>query len=81
MTYLVNVGLLFVLLPWSQAWGRVLTQLPLSSAALLDTPWVRGLISAFGLLHLLLVVWELIHPTLLTPKAQSQLTSQDDNDS
>ena len=67
MAYLVNAGLLLVLLPWSQAWGRVLTHLPLSSATLLDSPWMRGLISAFGLLHLLLVVWELINPTLLTP--------------
>ena len=81
MSYLVNVGLLLVLLPWSQAWGRVLTRLPLSSAAMLDTPWVRGLISAFGVLHLLLVVWELINPTLLTPRARPPLRSQDDNQS
>jgi hypothetical protein len=42
-----------------------LTQLPTVLRTFLDTPWFRGLISAFGTLHLMLVAWELIHPTLL----------------
>lgn len=65
--YLVNVGLLLVILPWSRAWGRLLTMLPLDTAIGFDQPWLRGTISAFGVLHLLLVLWELVHPTLLTP--------------
>ena len=68
--YLVNVGLLLVILPWSRAWGRLLTMLPLDTAIGFDQPWLRGTISAFGVLHLLLVLWELVHPTLLTPVIQ-----------
>lgn len=79
MAYLVNVGLLLVLIPWSLAWGRVLTHLPTSTAVLFDSPWVRGVISAFGVLHLLLVVWELVNPTLLTVRSNPQLRSQNDN--
>ena len=75
--YLVNVGLLFVVLPWSQVWGMVLTMCPTRLAALLDLPWVRGVLSAFGVLHLLLVVWELVHPTLLTPLRLTRNESQD----
>jgi hypothetical protein len=41
--------------------------LPLDTAIGFDQPWLRGTISAFGVLHLLLVLWELVHPTLLTP--------------
>lgn len=77
MGYLVNVGLLLVMLPWSQVWGVLLTMFPVSIASVLDQPWFRGLLSAFGVLHLLLVVWELVHPTLLTPPPQKALQSQD----
>lgn len=40
--YLVNVGLLFVVVPWSQVWGLLLTMLPAGSAAFLDLPGVRA---------------------------------------
>jgi len=72
MGYLVNVGLLLVLLPWSQAWGMLLTMFPTTYVTVLDQPFVRGLLSAFGVLHLLLVLWELVHPTLLTPTAAKE---------
>jgi hypothetical protein len=75
--YLVNVGLLFVVMPWSQVWGLLLTMLPAGSAAFLDLPGVRGALSAFGVLHLLLVLWELAQPTLLTPLPQAGSESQD----
>ena len=75
--YLVNVGLLFVVVPWSQVWGLVLTMCPTRMAAVLGLPWVRGLLSAFGALHLLLVLWELLHPTLLTPPQAMAEESQD----
>lgn len=65
--YLVNAGLLLVIAPWSRAWGRLLTMLPIETALFFDQPWLRGAISAFGALHLLLVLWELAHPTLLGP--------------
>ena len=75
--YLVNVGLLFVVVPWSQIWGLVLTMLPTRSAAFLGLPWIRGTLSAFGVLHLLLVLWEMVQPTLLTPLASTESESQD----
>jgi len=75
--YLVNVGLFLLLIPWSQAWGMLLTRFPPGASVVLDSPWFRGMLSAFGLLHLLMVVWELLNPTLLTPGSDSHLPSQD----
>jgi len=79
--YLVNVGLFLLLVPWSRAWGVLVTRFPLAASGLLDSPWFRGLLSAFGLLHLLMVVWELLNPTLLTPGSESPSVSQDSNPS
>ena len=76
MGYLVNAGLLLIMLPWSRLWGLLLTRFPHSLALVLDVPWIRGMLSAFGALHLLLVAWELIHPTLLTSVVSSQTESQ-----
>ena len=77
MGYLVNAGLMLILLPWSRAWGLLLARFPPETAMLLDLPWVRGLLSAFGVLHLLLVAWELFNPTLLTPPPDVRTTSQE----
>jgi hypothetical protein len=76
MGYLVNAGLMLILLPWSRAWGILLTRLPPATATLLDSPLIRGVLSAFGVLHFILVAWELIHPTLLTPAPDTQIESQ-----
>lgn len=81
MGYLVNAGLLFILLPWSKAWGLILTGFSPATSAMLDTPWFRGLISAFGALHLMLVLWELIHPTLLVQAIETRTESQNSNQS
>jgi hypothetical protein len=81
MGYLVNAGLLLIMLPWSRLWGVMLARFPHSLGLLLDSPWVRGMLSAFGVLHLLLVAWELIHPTLLTAPATNQTESQNHNSS
>jgi len=56
--YLVQAGLLMVMLPWSEVWSLLLLRLPLSVAAVLDAPAIRGLITAFGILHLALVMLE-----------------------
>jgi hypothetical protein len=79
--YLVNVGLFLLLIPWSRAWGMLLTQFPPAAHVVLDSPWFRGLLSAFGLLHLLMVVWELLNPTLLTPGGEADSASQDSDPS
>jgi len=59
--YLVQVGLLMVVLPWSTLWPLLMTRLPPTAAWLLDAPAVRGALAGFGLLHLLLVVAEVVH--------------------
>ena len=76
--YLVNAGLMLIILPWSLTWGLLLSRFPLAIAGLLDSPWFRGLLAAFGVLHLMLVAWELFNPTLLTPMAVTQTPSQKD---
>lgn len=59
--YLVQVGLLMVWLPWSKLWGLLIVQMPQTASWILDAPMVRGSITAFGLLHLAMVVAELVH--------------------
>ena len=81
MGYLVNAGLMLIILPWSKAWGLLLSRFPLATAGLLDSPWMRGILAAFGVLHLMLVAWELINPTLLAPVTAAQTTSQKDGQS
>ena len=74
--YLVNVGLLFVLLPWSRVWGMFLAIFPPGVTQILDAPWTRGALSAFGVLHLALVVWEVLAPTSLLDHAGVSSESQ-----
>ncbi len=76
--YLVNAGLMLIILPWSMIWGLLLSRFPLPIAGLLDLPWLRGFLTAFGVLHLMLVAWELFNPTLLTPEIAVQTQSQKD---
>ena len=61
-TYLTNVGLLLMLLPWSNGWSRLILMLSPQMGFLLDSPVVRGMVSAFGFLHLALLVAELLTP-------------------
>lgn len=77
MGYLVNVGLMLIILPWSRVWGLVVTRFPVVAASVMDSPWFRGTLSAFGALHLMLVVWELVHPTLLAPADEYTPECQD----
>ncbi len=62
-SYLTNVGLLLVLLPWSATWSRFILLLPPKVAVVLDSPFIRGGLTAFGVLHLLLVLAELVVPS------------------
>ena len=74
--YLVNAGLMLIILPWSVTWGLLLSRFPLPMAGLLDSPWLRGLLAAFGVLHLMLVVWELLNPSFITSEDAAQTPSQ-----
>lgn len=59
ISYLVQVGMLMVWLPWSRLWPLLLTKMPVSVALVLDAPAVRGGLTAFGILHLVMVAVEL----------------------
>jgi len=61
-SYLTNVGLLLLLLPWSEGWDRFVLLTPAWTAVILGDPLWRGVISAFGLLHLALLAAELLAP-------------------
>ena len=76
--YLVNAGLMLIILPWSTIWGLLLSRFPFVVAGLLDSPWLRGLLAAFGVLHLMLVVWELFNPSLMSSDGAAQTSSQKD---
>ena len=55
LLYCVEAGLFLLLSPWLDAWGHAVLLVPFGPArAFLLTTGMRGLISAFGLLHL---VW------------------------
>jgi len=60
--YLVYVGLTLMLFPWHDAWTVMIVRMPPRIASMLDLPWVRGLVSGFGALHLALLAAELISP-------------------
>ncbi len=59
VAYLVQVGMLMLMLPWSDAWSVILLRLPTSLGAWFDSPAVKGALSAFGFLHLALLALEL----------------------
>jgi hypothetical protein len=61
-SYLTNVGLLLMLLPWSDGWSRFVLLIPMPLGVFLDAPAVRGVVSAFGFLHLALLIGELVAP-------------------
>ena len=61
-SYLTNVGLLLMLLPWSEGWSHFILLLSPQMTSFLDNPAVRGVVSAFGFLHLALLVSELFVP-------------------
>ncbi len=64
-SYLTNVGLLLMLLPWSEGWSRLVLMIPPQMGPLLDSPVFRGVVSAFGFLHLALLIAELLAPSQL----------------
>lgn len=70
--YLVQVGLVMLLLPWNPLWGYLVAQLPPGLAAILDLPAVRGAISGFGLVHLLLVATELVLAPASRPSGEAR---------
>jgi hypothetical protein len=64
-SYLANVGMLLIVLPWSDVWSQFVLMLPYRLALAIDEPAVRGAITAFGVLHLILLLSEVVQPSLL----------------
>jgi len=58
-SYLAYAGIIFLLLPWSGIWTMAMEKLPASFAIPLGHPALRGMISAFGLLHFLVALSEI----------------------
>jgi len=57
--YLAHVGLLMLILPWSDSWVQILTWLPPRAGVIFASPAIRGGISGLGLLHLGLILAEI----------------------
>lgn len=55
IVYCLEAGVLLALLPWTSGWHNALLRLPHAQwAALAAHPWLRGLVTGFGLVH---IVW------------------------
>ena len=55
VVYCLEAGLFLTLAPWTGGWQQLALLLPLAPLrALLTQPWLRGLVSGFGIVHL---VW------------------------
>lgn len=53
--YCVEAGILLLLAPWTAAWDRTWIVVPVQAARqFLLSPWGRGAVTGFGLVHL---VW------------------------
>ena len=70
IVYCTSVGVILMMLPWSPAWDRLLALLPWAGLRLMESAWVRGIVTGFGLVHL---VWsvhdlQLLLADVLLPK-------------
>lgn len=61
VVYCTTVGTILLLLPWSAGWDHLLVHLPYSTSKVLETSWLRGALSGFGLVHLVWGAHDLQH--------------------
>jgi len=79
VTYLVQVGLLMTVLPWSDVWSLLVVRLPPRLASLFDHPSLRGTITAFGVLHLLLLAAEVRNSAVRAAATQPDRSSSSES--
>jgi hypothetical protein len=59
--YCLEAGLFFTIVPWTVIWTvNPLLHSNLTIGAFADNPFVRGFVSGFGLLHLLIGVRDIV---------------------
>lgn len=56
--YLTQVGLLFVVVPWSDGWAALILKAHPAVSWWLAEPFVRGALTGFGVLHFVLLLLE-----------------------
>ena len=59
VVYCTTVGTVLVAMPWSPAWDQMLLHLPLETGQFLRSFWTRGLLTGFGMVHLVWSVHDL----------------------
>ena len=57
--YCFLVGLLLVMVPWSPGWAAMIRHLP-ASFTFLATPWARGAVAGFGLVHFVWALYDVV---------------------
>jgi hypothetical protein len=57
-SYLTQMGMLLTILPWSDSWPALILKTPPVAASWLSEPSVRGVLTAFGVLHFGVLLWE-----------------------
>ncbi|MCM2270325.1 MAG: hypothetical protein NDJ75_09495 [Thermoanaerobaculia bacterium] len=60
VVYCLEAGVFLTLAPWTAAWQQLATLVPVGGArVLLSQPWLRGLVSGFGMVHLVWAVHDI----------------------
>jgi len=59
--YCLEAGVFFVLVPWTRFWNlNPLLHMTPQLSLFFGSPWVRGLVSGFGVIHLLIGLREIL---------------------
>ena len=62
--YCLEAGLFFTVVPWTRIWTlNPWLHQNLAIGAFADNPFVRGLISGFGIVHIIIGVKDIVHLT------------------
>lgn len=53
VAYCTMAGIVLTVIPWTLGWTQMLSYLPFAGAGVLKLPLARGVLSGFGLVHLI----------------------------